>query len=40
MEARDTVFNKDDYSSAQIIVKACTFIASILSCVVEKLSIT
>ena len=30
----------DDHSPAQIVVKACTFIASLLSCVAEKPSLT
>lgn len=34
--ARGRIFNTDDHSTAQTVIKPCTFIASLLSCVVEK----
>ena len=38
MDTRDRIFSMDDHSPAQTVVKACTFIASLLSCVANKVS--
>ena len=40
MDARDVIFNMDNHSPSQTVVKACTFITSLLSCVAEKASLT
>ena len=32
MDTRDRIFNMDDHSPAQTVVKACTFIASLVLC--------
>ena len=39
-DPRDRIFNMDDHSPAKTVIKACTFIGSLLSCVAEKASLT
>ena len=44
MDTRDRIFNMDDHSPAQTVVKACTFIASLeqsnhrTSCIIRTLN--
>ena len=37
---QETIFNIDNHSPARTVAKACTFIASLLSYVAEKVSLT
>ena len=40
MDGRDKIFNMDDHSPVQTVIKACTFTALLLPCVAENASLT